>query len=537
MGIYLNGEDPYFMYKSETLKPFFVDKSKILEELIPLVREGNQFICITRPRRFGKTIIANMIGAFFSCAHDAGDLFDSLAIAAFPDYRENLNRYDVIYIDFSEMDDECKSYASYIRNIKDLLREDLHMAYPEVNFRNNGSLTEDLKRVHMHTHRKFIFVLDEWDAVFHVPFFNDSDRQDYLRFLKNLLKGKAYVSLAYMTGILPVQKYSSGSELNMFLEYTMATEEKFSRYFGFTEQEVDMLFSRYRKTEDTPRFSREELKRWYDGYHIMSGEHIYNPRSVVASLTNNNLGNYWTSSGPYDEIFYYIEKNVDDVRDDLAFMAAGMKVPAQVTEYAAASMNLSTKNEIFSAMVVYGFLSYDNGFVQIPNKELMDQFSNMLKKEPSLGYVNQLARESEKMLRATLECDTDTMLSILEHAHNTEIPLLSYNSEADLTALVNLVYLSARDSYRVEREDKAGIGYVDFIFYPERNFRDDCIILELKVDHTPEEAIRQIKNRQYALNFEPKLGEAPKYTGRILAVGIAYDRETKKHGCKIEILG
>ena len=536
MGIYLNGEDPYFMYKSETLKPYFVDKSQMLAELIPLVQEGNHFICITRPRRFGKTVMANMIGAFFSCAHDAGDIFNSLDIAASSDYRKNLNQHDVIYIDFSEMDDECQSYTSYICNIKELLREDLHTAYPEVFFRSNSSLSEDLKRVYMHTHRKFIFVLDEWDAVFHVPFFNDSDRQSYLRFLKNLLKGKAYVSLAYMTGILPIQKYSSGSELNMFLEYTMATEEKFSRYFGFTEQEVDMLFSRYQKTEAAPKFSREDLRKWYDGYHIMSGEHIYNPRSVAASLTNNNLGNYWTSSGPYDEIFYYIEKNVDDVRDDLALMAAGIKVPAQVREYAAVSMNLETKNEIFSAMAVYGFLSYENGFVQIPNKELMDQFDDMLKKEPSLGYVNQLARESDKMLRATLEGDTDTMLSILEHAHNTEIPLLSYTSEADLTALVNLVYLSARDSYRVEREDKAGIGYVDFIFYPERDVRDDCIILELKVDHTPEEAIRQIKDRKYALRFAPKLGEAPRYTGRILAVGIAYDRGEKKHGCKIEML-
>lgn len=536
MGIYLNGEDPYFMYKSETLKPYFVDKSQMLAELIPLVQEGNHFICITRPRRFGKTVMANMIGAFFSCAHDAGDIFNSLDIAASSDYRKNLNQHDVIYIDFSEMDDECQSYTSYICNIKELLREDLHTAYPEVFFRGNSSLSEDLKRVYMHTHRKFIFVLDEWDAVFHIPFFNDSDRQSYLRFLKNLLKGKAYVSLAYMTGILPIQKYSSGSELNMFLEYTMATEEKFSRYFGFTEQEVDMLFSRYQKTEAAPKFSREDLRKWYDGYHIMSGEHIYNPRSVAASLTNNNLGNYWTSSGPYDEIFYYIEKNVDDVRDDLALMAAGIKVPAQVREYAAVSMNLGTKNEIFSAMAVYGFLSYENGFVQIPNKELMDQFDDMLKKEPSLGYVNQLARESDKMLRATLEGDTDTMLSILEHAHNTEIPLLSYTSEADLTALVNLVYLSARDSYRVEREDKAGSGYVDFIFYPERDVRDDCIILELKVDHTPEEAIRQIKDRKYALRFEPRLGETPRYTGRILAVGIAYDRGEKKHGCKIEVL-
>jgi len=536
MGIYLNSEDAYTLYKSESVKPFFVDKSEMLEELFPLVDEGSHFICITRPRRFGKTITANMIGAFFSCAHDADDIFSSLKIADRPGYREHLNRYDVIYIDFSEMDDECRSYTSYIRNIKSLLQEDLHGMYPQITFRSGGSVAEDLKRIYLQTHRKFLFVLDEWDCVFHTPFFKEKDKQSYLRFLRSLLKGKTYVSLAYMTGILPISKYSSGSELNMFLEYTMAAEEKYSAYFGFTEDEVDGLYEKYLARTNPPGFSRAELRDWYNGYHTMQGRRVYNPRSVVASLTNNNLGNYWTSSGPYDEIFYYIEKNTADVRDDLVLMISGISVPAQIREYAATSMNLSTKDEIFSAMVVYGFLSCENGRVSIPNRELMDRFTDMLQKEPSLGYVYQLARASDKMLKATLAGDTDTMLAILEYAHNTESPLLRYNNEAELTALVNLVYLSARDSYRVERESRAGIGYADFIFYPKRNPADDCIILELKVDSTPEKAIQQIKDRQYALQFLPQPGNSPVYTGRILAVGISYSRKKKKHSCKVEVL-
>ena len=209
---------------------------------------------------------------------------------------------------------------------------------------------------------------------------------------------------------------------------------------------------------------------------------MYNPRSVTASLSNNNLGNYWTSSGPYDEIFYYIEHNVDDVRKDLALMVSGEGISAKIQEYAATSMNLISRGEIFSAMVVYGFLSYENGKVSIPNKELMDKFTEMLQKEPSLGYVYRLATESERMLRATLAGDTNTMEEILELVHDTEVPILSYNHEIELAAIVNLVYLSARDFYRVEREDKAGKGYVDFIFYPEVDKNADAIILELKVE-------------------------------------------------------
>ena len=186
-------------------------------------------------------------------------------------------------------------------------------------------------------------------------------------------------------------------------------------------------------------------------------------------------------------------------------------------------------------MVVYGFLTSENGEVFIPNKELMAKFEDMLLKEQSLGYVYRLARESDRMLRATLAEDAETMARILEYAHNTETPLLDYSHETELTAVVNLVYLSARDAYRIEREDKAGVGFVDFIFYP-RDKREDCIILELKVNDTPEAAIQQIKDKGYALKFRGKLGEAPEYTGRILAVGIAYDKGSKGHRCKIEIL-
>ena len=187
-------------------------------------------------------------------------------------------------------------------------------------------------------------------------------------------------------------------------------------------------------------------------------------------------------------------------------------------------------------MVVYGFLSYENGKVSIPNKELMDRFDEMLQRESSLGYVYRLARASDRMLEATLSGDVDTMAEILELAHDTEVPLLRYNNETELSAVVNLVYLSARDRYRVEREDKAGTGYVDFIFYPETDKSLDCIILELKVDSSPEEAIGQIKTKKYDLRFRERIGEEQKYTGRILAVGISYDRKTKKHICKVEVL-
>lgn len=537
MGTYLNSITPYTLYKSESLSPYFVDKTLMLRELFPYVSAGNRHICITRPRRFGKTIMANMISSFFQKASDSSDVFDSLAISQVDDYRRYKNQYNVIRIDFSKMPRNCDSYTQYIERIEALLIEDVKEAYPQVKINEADAVGDILESVFVQCGEKFIFVLDEWDFIFHRDFINEIDKEKYVAFLSNLLKDRPYVVLSYMTGILPIAKYSSGSELNMFAEFTMVNSPMFGEYFGFTDDEVDDLYRRYivecDRQHKEKSVTRKGLRDWYNGYYTKSGERVYNPRSVVFALQFNNLANYWTSSGPYDEIYYYIRNNISDVRDDLALMISGESVTAKIQEYAATSMNLSTRDEIYSAMVVYGFLSYLNGKVCIPNRELMEKFDDLLVKNESLGYVYRLAKESEKMLKATLAGDTLTMERILEFAHNTEVPLLSYNHETELSAIVNLVYLAARDSYRVEREDKAGTGYVDFIFYPY-DTTADCIILELKVDHTPDEAIAQIIDKKYALKFMPKLAGQKIYTGRILAVGIGYWKESKKHSCKVE---
>lgn len=537
MGTYLNSITPYTLYKSESLSPYFVDKTLMLRELFPYVSAGNRHICITRPRRFGKTIMANMISSFFQKASDSSEVFDSLTISQVDDYRRYKNQYNVIRIDFSKMPRNCDSYTQYIERIEALLIEDVKEAFPQVKINEADAVGDILESVFVQCGEKFIFVLDEWDFIFHRDFINEIDKEKYVAFLSNLLKDRPYVVLSYMTGILPIAKYSSGSELNMFAEFTMVNSPMFGEYFGFTDDEVDDLYRRYivecDRQHKEKSVTRKGLRDWYNGYYTKSGERVYNPRSVVFALQFNNLANYWTSSGPYDEIYYYIRNNISDVRDDLALMISGESVTAKIQEYAATSMNLSTRDEIYSAMVVYGFLSYLNGKVCIPNRELMEKFDELLVKNESLGYVYRLAKESEKMLKATLAGDTLTMERILEFAHNTEVPLLSYNHETELSAIVNLVYLAARDSYRVEREDKAGTGYVDFIFYPY-DTTADCIILELKVDHTPDEAIAQIIDKKYALKFVPKLAGQKIYTGRILAVGIGYWKESKKHSCKVE---
>ena len=249
-------------------------------------------------------------------------------------------------------------------------------------------------------------------------------------------KDKAYVEMAYLTGILPIAKYSSGSELNMFFEFSMATMAKYSEYFGFTDEEVDVLYQKYIEKQRNPKVTREGLGLWYDGYQTASGRRLYNPRSVVGALSFNQLGSFWTSSGPYDEIYYYVKNDVPGIREEITQMMAGTPVSASIQEYASTSMELKTRDEIYSAMVVYGFLSYWEGYVSIPNKELMDKFADMVKQRPAFGYMYRLALESGRMLAATKAGDTKTMTEILEHVHNTESPLIRYSDEAELSKVI-----------------------------------------------------------------------------------------------------
>lgn len=402
MGMFLNSTVPYDAYKEMASDQYFVDKSMLIDELEPALNKANKYYCFTRPRRFGKSVMANMVAAYYGKAYDSSEIFNELEIAQSEVYEKHLNQHNVIYIDFSIIPRECITYKQYINRIQDGINQDLQDAYPELQIHIDGAVWDNFSFIFQKTGDKFIFVMDEWDAVFHKTFIADNDRKDFLDFLRNLLKGQAYVEFAYMTGVLPIAKYSSGSELNMFLEYDMSTSVRFSDYFGFLDTEVDRLYEIYQKVNRRPAFTREDLRVWYDGYHNARGDRMYNPRSIVCALMDNQIRNYWTTSGPYDEIFYYIRNNIEAVRDDIVLMLAGEGVDANVQNYAAVSMELGSKDEIYSAMVVYGLLTYDDGKVYIPNRELMEQFRKLAMTKESLGYVHRLAKESEKMMKISI---------------------------------------------------------------------------------------------------------------------------------------
>ena len=511
---YLNTKSPLILFEETRNTDIYVDKSMLIDKISSHIRTNSKYICITRPRRFGKTINASMLGAYYTKGYDSSDLFNDLNIAQTDSYLSHLNCHNVIYMDLSQMPDECNQYHQYIASIRKKLRKDILENYSELINDDYDSISQLLKE----TEDSFIFILDEWDSIFYKKFMSQEDKNAYLQFLKGLLKDQPYVELAYMTGVLPISKYSSGSELNMFDEFNFMNDNIYDLFLGFHEDEVRKLCQEYSTV------SYEEVKKWYDGYYLSDGRSLFNPRSVKNALLRGRCLNYWTETGPMNEIADCIEHNVDAVREDVVKLVAGLSIPVKLEGYSASELQMDTRDEILSAMVVYGFLSYHDGMLRIPNHELMEKFQRVLSRK-SMGSVREIVLRSREMLDATREENGEKVAQILEDVHDREIPFLQYNDENALSCVITLCYLAARDDYEVIREAKSGKGYCDYLFRPLRPSHP-AIILELKVDGSCEQALAQIREKNYMQEVED--------CKEILLVGINYDSRSKHHECQIE---
>ena len=533
MGSILNSLGQLKLFRGRYEGSYFVDKSDILVKLNKVIgKVDEQYICITRPRRFGKTVMTNLISSYYAKGLPSKEIFDNLKISENEDYEKHLNQHNVISLYMSDMPFECDSYKDYIRFYNKKITWDLQKAFPQCDITEENGPWNNFYNIFQETGETFIFILDEWDSVFHNEMFTESDRRNYLDFLKNLLKDRPYVELAYMTGVLPIKKYSSGSELNMFDEFYFPTDTIYDTFFGFTEEEVKDLCQRNQKNGGPIEY--EQLAEWYNGYYTSDGKRLYNPRSINKALSQNTVKDYWTETGPGTEILGLVKNNIDAVKEDILKMVSGEKVMMASDDFSTSLHTIETKEDIYSVMIIYGFLSYYDGYLTIPNKEIMKKFQKVLK-DNSMGYIAKLAQNSNVMLEATLAGDTEKMEEILEYVHQTEIPLLQYNDENSLSCIVNLIYLNARDKYRIEREEKAGKGFADFIFYP-LNPSDTAIILELKKDDTPEHAIEQIMERKYYTRFLACEDGKTVCKPNVLVVGMAYEKKSGLHRCLVKEL-
>ena len=518
MGIYFNPNHTDFC-NAVNHSQIYVDKTELIQYTNSVLFGEQKYICVSRPRRFGKSMAANMLTAYYSRGCDSKKLFQELKIATHPDFEKHLNQYNVIHLNMQSFLSKTQTIEQMIALVTKAVGRDLLRAYPDIDYLDKSILTFMLDDVYQNYQVPFIFIIDEWDCIFRSRKNQLEEQTKYLDFLRDLLKDKGYIALAYMTGILPIKKYGEHSAINVFYEYSMTDASPIEEFTGFTEQEVRQLCEQYKMP-----FS--ETKKWYDGYCV-DGVSIYNPKSVVEAMLRRKFNNYWTKTETYEALKVYIDLNQDGLRDKIVQMIAGEKVFVNPDKFQNDMTTFHSADDVLTLLVHLGYLTYDeqNRVVWIPNGEVRQEFINSIE-DGGWEPVVQAIHSSEKLLQATLSGDEETVAELIEQVHQANVSILKYNNENALSCVISLAYYSAQKNYTLHREMPAGKGFADIVFEPNRNCNLPALIVELKWGHSAEEAVEQIKRKDY-------LDCLQNYHGEVLLVGVNYDKE-KHHTCKIE---
>ncbi|MEZ3492208.1 MAG: ATP-binding protein [Lachnospiraceae bacterium] len=520
MGFYLNPSDKGF-WKS-VRSEIYVDKTGLIACTNKVINTEEQYICVSRPRRFGKSMALKMLAAYYSRGCASADLFKGFQIERDATFREHLNQYNVIFLNMQQFMVQA-AHGQEIDYLEQEVVEELLEEYGALLNGQKRGLAATLRKIYAKTEKQFIFLIDEWDCVMRERQEAETMQKQYLDFLRDLLKDQPYVALAYMTGILPVKKYGQHSALNMFWEYSMTDPFDYEAYTGFTENEVSGLCERY-------GMDFAQISNWYDGYQFRQFRHVYNPRSVVAAMKSHVLSNYWTSTETYEALKIYIDMDFDGLRSDIVQMLGGARIRINTFSFQNDMRNLQTKDDVLTLLVHLGYLGYDAESREafIPNKEILGEFENAMSVN---GWANvmQILKASEQLLEDTLQGNTERVARALDKAHTQAASILTYNDENSLSCAIGLAYYSARKEYRLIRELPTGKGYADIVFLPLPCVNKPALVVELKYHKTAHAAIQQIKDRQYTQALEG-------YTGELIMVGINYDKDRadKPHSCVIE---
>lgn len=394
MGYYLNPGNSSFR---ETIRSrIYVDKTQLIAWINGLMNTKEKYLCVSRPRRFGKTVTLEMLAAYYSCGCNSAELFRGLEIERDATYQEHLNRYDVLFLNMQQFLSEASSGKLTDYLVQEVLRE-LRKEYGGILEGQNLGLAAALREIFVETGRQFVFLIDEWDCVMREKQETEDIQRRYLDFMRSLLKDQSYVALAYMTGILPVKKYGSHSALNMFYEYSMTDQKELEEYTGFTEKEVKELCDRF-------GMDFQEMGRWYDGYVFKNVRHVYNPRSVVEAMRCRDFSGYWVSTETYEALKIYMDMDFDGLRTDMVQMLGGNRIRVNTRSFQNDMWTFKTKDDVLTLLIHLGYLAYDSGKKEtfIPNKEIMGEFETSMSVS-GWKEVMRVLKASEELLGATLE--------------------------------------------------------------------------------------------------------------------------------------
>jgi hypothetical protein len=517
MGIYLNPGNSEF--KEAINSQIYVDKTGLIAYANSVISTSQKYMCVSRPRRFGKSIAAHMLAAYYDRESDSAQIFAPYEIAQDESFDRHLGMYDVVAVDMQRFLSVSGSMDEMISKFRTSLTAELKAKY-EV---PSTELEDVMVEIHSRYEKTFIIIIDEWDSIFRVHKDDKDSQTMYLDFLRLWLKDRSYIALAYMTGILPIKKYGYHSALNMFTEYSMTLQGPLAGYTGFTQPEVEEICDRY-------DMDIQSMERWYNGYLISGLDGniaVYSPRSVVQAVLMRRYKGFWTRTETYEALKIYIDMNYDGLRDAIIGLLAGDHIRIDTSSYSNDMVTFSGYEDILTLLVHLGYLGYDidTEKVFIPNKEITKEFVTAMK--GNYSEVIKSVRASETLLQATWSLDAEAVSEAIESAHQ-ETAHITYNSETALSYTISLAYYAAREYYQITREYPAGKGFADLVFIPRPNHQDKpAMVVELKWDESAKTAISQIKEKHYPDALKD-------YDGHILLVGISYDKNTKNHEAIIE---
>lgn len=518
MGIYLNPNSKDFQ---ESLNSeIYVDKSMIIKELNKVINTKQKYICVSRPRRFGKSMTLEMLNAYYSCGCSSKDMFKNLKVSKINNFGEYLNNYNVLFFNIHDFLSLTESVEEMLNLLEELVLEEINEEYQEVLNIPQTYLTIALNKIYSKTGKPFIILIDEWDCIFRVSKNDTKSQEKYLDFLRNFLKDKKYVALAYMTGILPIKKYGIHSALNMFTEISMINAREYAEFTGFTESEVKELCTQY-------GMSFEDIKKWYDGYNL-KGISIYNPRSVVMSLTGHDYDNYWTQTETYEALKVYITMNFEGLRDVIVKLISGGTYKIDTGTFSNDMTTFNRLDDILTLLVHLGYLSYNSETqeVRIPNYEISKEFISVIEIS-KWDEVVKAIKQSMELLENTWLLNENDVAKCVEEVHRDNTSILTYNSENTLSCVITLAYYSAKEYYNIVRELPTGKGFADIVMIPNRKHLDKpALVIELKYNKNVDTAINQILRNEYPNSLKD-------YYGNMLLVGINYNEKKKEHTCKI----
>ncbi len=527
MGTYLNPGST--AYNRSINSRIYIDKTELIAFTNSVINTQQGYVCVSRPRRFGKSMAADMLAAYYGNGENTMELFSNMKIYRNQFFKQHLNQYYVIKLDMQNFMSDADSVTDMIHSIQTEVIQELIYYFPDVFFLNKIKLNRVMSSIFQETKKQFVLLIDEWDCVMR-RYHKLDEQKKYLDFLRNLIKDQPYIALAYMTGILPVKKYGEHSTLNMFCEYSMFDSAEISNCFGFTEEEVRELCIRF-------EMDFQEAKEWYDGYHLVchplgnrKDYSMYSPKSIVESMERKKYGTYWNQTERYEALKDYIQMNYDGLKDAIVEMLTGISVPVRTRSFQNDMINFHSKDDVLTLLVHLGYLAYnqDDQTVSIPNKEVEGEFIESIENIESWSEVAVAVQNSKKLLECLWNMDSEAVAIGVEKAH-FETSILKYNDENSLSCAVSLAFYYAREYYTIIREMPAGKGFADICFIPKPQYADKpAVIIELKRKKSVDTGMNQIKEKKYP---EILCG----YHNNLLLCSISYD-EKKNHSCTIEKL-